>query len=131
MTPTARTLALLRRSGYTAAVVECWIPGANVRRDLFGFADVLAVAVHREPRFLLVQCTTSGHVAGRLAKAKGRSELRTWLSAGGAFEVWGWAKRGRTWTVRRVAVQGIDLANVLVDVVPRRRRRPRQPELFA
>ncbi len=33
MTPTARSLALLRRSGYLAAVVEKWIPRINRRRD--------------------------------------------------------------------------------------------------
>jgi|HubBroStandDraft_6_1064221.scaffolds.fasta_scaffold799327_3 hypothetical protein len=130
MTPTARTLALLRRCGYRAAVVESWVPRANVRRDLFGFADVLAVAAHRDPRFLLVQCTTAAHVAHRLAKAKGRPGLRTWLAAGGAFEVWGWARRGRRWTVRRVAVQGDDLRDVLLSAAPRRRRH-RQPELFS
>src|SRR5262245_3525007 len=34
---------MLRASGYTAAPVETWGPVANVRRDLFGVADVLAV----------------------------------------------------------------------------------------
>jgi hypothetical protein len=115
MTPTARTLALLRRCGYVAAVVERWLPLVNLRRDLFGCADVLAVAAH---------------VAHRLAKAKGRPALRTWLSAGGAFEVWGWARRGQRWAVRRVAVRGDELRCVTLDTPPRRRRSARQPELF-
>jgi hypothetical protein len=45
MTPPVRTLRHLRRAGYTAAVVETWIPHVNRRRDLFGFADVLAAGV--------------------------------------------------------------------------------------
>jgi hypothetical protein len=44
MTPTARTLAFLRRAGYLAAVVESWLPHTFRRRDLFGFADVPELA---------------------------------------------------------------------------------------
>jgi hypothetical protein len=131
VTPTARTLELLRRSGYLVAVVESWVPRVNARRDLFGFADVLAVSPHREPRFLLVQATTTDHVAGRLTKARGCPALRTWLQAGGAFVVDGWFKRDGRWQVRRVEVKLGDLD--LVTVAPprsRRRRRSRQPELF-
>jgi hypothetical protein len=39
MTPTARTLALMRRSGYLAAMVESWLRYANRRRDLFDCCD--------------------------------------------------------------------------------------------
>ena len=71
LTPTARTLVYLRRQGYLTAVVESWIPHANLRRDLWGFGDVLAVHP-RDRLFLLVQVTTTAHVAHRLAKAKSR-----------------------------------------------------------
>lgn len=131
MTPTARTLALLRSSGYVAAVVESWVPVANVRRDLFGFADVFAVSAHRDPPRLLVQATTADHVAARLKKAKGLATLRTCLAAGLCFEVWGWLKRGKTWEVRRVAVTGDDLADVLMSPQRKRRRPTKQQELFA
>ena len=79
MTPPARSLVYVRRLGFLAAVVEGWRPHANLRQDLFGFADALAI----HPRgglFLLVQATTAAHVAHRLAKAKGRPELATWRS---------------------------------------------------
>ena len=39
MTPTARTLVLLRAEGYVCVVAEAWLPGVNRRPDLFGFAD--------------------------------------------------------------------------------------------
>jgi hypothetical protein len=125
-------LALLRRAGYLAAVVESWIPRANVRRDLFGFADVLAVHP-RDRLFLLVQVTTAGHLAHRLAKAKIRPELAVWLRAGGGFEVHGWVQRGGRWRLRRVEVRGQDLADVLLSAPrPRRARKgQRQRELFA
>ena len=74
MTPTGRSLVYLRRLGFTAAVVERWLPRVQLRQDLFGVADVLAFHP-RDRLFLLVQVTTAGHVAHRLAKAKGRPEL--------------------------------------------------------
>jgi hypothetical protein len=100
-------------------VVERWIPKANVRRDLFGCIDVVAVR-RGESGVLAIQATTLAHVSARLAKAKGRPELRTWLAAGNRFEVWGWSYRGRRWVVKRVALRGEDLAGVVVEVPPRR-----------
>src|SRR5262245_40135020 len=103
-TPTARTLARLRDLGYTAAVVEKWVPYANVCRDLFGCIDV--IAVHPRDRIILgVQATTEAHVAHRLAKARALPELAAWLRSGGTFQVWGWCRRGRKWDVKIVAVQ--------------------------
>jgi hypothetical protein len=40
--PSARTLALLRRRGFTACVVERWIAHRGIRVDAFHFADILA-----------------------------------------------------------------------------------------
>jgi hypothetical protein len=128
--PTARTLELLRRRGFTADVVERWLPHAGVRCDLFGFGDVLACHP-RERVLLIVQATTAAHVAARLDKARDRPELGAWLQAGGAFQVWGWAKQGDRWRVKVVAVQAEDLAGVVVQALPKRRRtRHRQQELF-
>ncbi len=42
MTPTARSLEYLIRAGFIATVVERWLPHCHVRRDAFGFADILA-----------------------------------------------------------------------------------------
>jgi hypothetical protein len=131
LTPTARSLDLLRQSGYLAEPVERWLPGANLRRDLFHVGDVLAVHPHRQPAFLLVQATTRGHVQARLDKARCRPELAVWLRAGGAFEVWGWFCTGKRWDVRRVGVQAGDLAAVPLTRTPRRTRTPRQRDLFA
>jgi hypothetical protein len=131
MTPTGRSLDLLRREGYLPAVVERWIPGAGVRSDLWHFADILAVHP-RDRLFLLVQVTTAGHLAHRLAKAKRRPELAAWLRAGGRFEVHGWARRGDRWQVRRVEVHGPALADVVLCAPrPRHARKgERQRELF-
>ena len=129
MTPTARSLALLRRRGYVVDVAERWIPGANIRRDLFGCIDV--AAVHRDERGVLgIQATTAGNAAARLSKARALPALGTWLAAGNRFEVWGWAKRGRRWRVKIVAVRAGDLAAEVVECPPARRRGGRRWELL-
>jgi hypothetical protein len=80
MTPTARSLAWLRREGFTAAVVEKWLPHVYLRCDLWRFADVLSV--HSTERIvLLVQCTSIGNVSSRVAKVRSRPELRAWTLA--------------------------------------------------
>ena len=122
MTPTARTLTRLRDLGYHADVVERWLPRANVRRDLFGCIDV--VAVHPHDRVILgVQATTAAHVAHRLAKARGQPALAAWLRSGGQFQVWGWCRRGRRWEVKVGGVEADDLAAVVLQAP--RRRKPR------
>jgi hypothetical protein len=103
----------LRDDGYLAAVVERWLPHANLRRDLFGFADVLAVHPGRQ-NFLLVQATTADHVSARLKKATACPELAAWLRAGGKFEVHGWQDRAGRWQLRRVEVRGEELADVVL-----------------
>lgn len=99
--PTQRTLQLLRREGYLAAVAEKWNPHSRTRSDLFGFADVLAVRAGAP--VLAVQATSASNHSARVRKAQALPQLRTWLSAGCAFEVWSWAKRKGRWRCRRLA----------------------------
>lgn len=99
--PTARTLAELRKQGYTAAIVERWNPWAKIRQDLYGFLDVLAIKTD-EPGVLGIQTTTGSHAANRMHKAKQSPNLRIWLAGKNRFEVWAWSKRGprgsrKTW----------------------------------
>lgn len=131
MTTVSRSLDYLRRLGFLAAVVESWIPHLNRRRDLFGFADVLAIHP-RDRLFVLVQVTTAGHVADRLAKARGKAELALWLRAGGLFEVHGWTLHNGRWQVKRVGVKPEDLEPVPLTNLPSKRRRKgeRQTMLF-
>jgi carbonic anhydrase len=109
MTPTARTLAYLRKAGYTAAVTERWNPFAHIRQDLYGFIDVLAC---REGEILAVQSTTGANLSSRLAKIKAEPRARVWLAAGGKIVVHGWAKQGargkrKTWVCRFVHVDNL------------------------
>ena len=90
MTPTARSLALLRSRGLLAERVECWNPWAKVRQDLLQIGDVIFVGKH----IGLVQVTTSDHLAEREAKLRAHPNAKAWLQAGGKLWVHGWAKRG-------------------------------------
>jgi hypothetical protein len=112
MTPTARTLALLRDRGYLADVAERWLPRVNVRRDLFGCIDV--VAIKAGCAVLGVQATTATNVSHRISKARELPALRTWLACNAQFQVWGWAKRAGRWQVRIVELRGDDLGAVVV-----------------
>jgi len=98
MTPTARTLAELRKDGYLAAVVEKWNPHAKIRQDLFGCVDVLGI---REGETIAVQATSGSNVASRIKKMTDTEALHTMRKAGWTIQVWGWRKgsHGR-WEVR-------------------------------
>lgn len=105
MSPTARTLALLRSQGYHADVVEKWLPGGRVRRDWGGWGDVLAAG---DRGILMVQATTKPHISDRVRKAVSLLSLVKWLRGGGRAEVWGWYCTGpgpvgkQTWFVEAV-----------------------------
>lgn len=92
--PTVRTLKLLRASGYICAVVERWNPGAKIRQDLYGFADILAI--HEQPpgEILAVQVTSGAHHADHKAKILKEPRHRSWLMAGGKIALISWTKHG-------------------------------------
>jgi hypothetical protein len=107
MTPTARSLAYLRKEGWRAHVVEQRLPHSNITRDLFGFIDILAI---RDGEVLAVQTTSASNVASRLTKIES-DELADALAevrkAGWAIHVHGWKKpttKRRTWELRTVDV---------------------------
>lgn len=92
--PTARTLDLLRKEGWTAQTVEKWIPQTKRRVDLFGFGDVLAICPERGS--VLIQATSVSNQANRLAKVIAEPRARIWLLAGrGHHQIWvmGWGRK--------------------------------------
>lgn len=99
ISPTQLTLRALRRDGWTAQVVETWVPGANVRRDLFTFIDVLAL---RGSETLGVQATTDSNVSARVRKIAESEHVAAVREAGWGLEVWGWRKDGTRWVCRKV-----------------------------
>lgn len=97
--PTSRTLKHLRDAGYQAQVVEHWVPGANVKRDLFGFIDVLGI--HEETgEVLAVQTTSYSNMASRARKIAESDKVATVRKAGWAIHIHGWRKVGNRWQVK-------------------------------
>jgi hypothetical protein len=124
LSPTARTLDALRKSGWIACVVERFIQQRNIRVDAFGLADVLA-AHPRNRTILLVQATSLSNVSARVKKIQGRPEAQAWLAAGGAIEVWGWTRQAGKWKAKVVAITAEDMQAEVIVSLPRRRRRDR------
>lgn len=98
MTPTARSLAHLRKLGYLAAVVEKRIPRVFIMKDLFGFIDIVALS---DGITLAVQTTSGSNVAARIAKIRASADFPRVLAAGWRIVVHGWRKaaNGR-WVLR-------------------------------
>ena len=102
------SLKRLREDGWPLVqVVEHWVPGANIRRDLFGFIDILAVDGNGYgEKILAIQATSTSNISSRVHKIRDDHPvyLRQLRGAGFRVEVWGWAKRGKParWTLRTV-----------------------------
>lgn len=100
MSPTARSLKHLRDAGHVADVVEKWIPGANIRKDLFGFIDILAI---KDNQVVAVQATSDSNVSSRVNKITDHEHLALVRRVGWSVYVHGWKKntKGR-WVLREV-----------------------------
>jgi hypothetical protein len=88
--PTARTMERLTESGFVCGVVERWIPQANIRKDLFGFIDLVAM---NDMRLIAIQATSGSNLSARRKKIINESaaNARLWLEHG-EIEVWAWRK---------------------------------------
>lgn len=101
MSPTQRTLKLMRSRGWVAEVTEKWVPGANIRKDLWTFCDVLCL--HPESgEILAVQTTTASNISARIRKIADCELTPIVRKCGIGIHVHGWAapaKNKRLWTV--------------------------------
>lgn len=91
LTPSQRSLALMKQRGYTCQNVEYYNPYSKRRKDLLGFIDILCVG---KGEIIGIQATTTSHLPNREQKARGTEALYQWLRAGNKFYLHGWAKRG-------------------------------------
>lgn len=87
MSPTSRSLDLLRRQGYVAQVVEQNVPHARTKRDLFGFLDIVAI---RDGETLGVQTTDITNIAARITKIEESPHLEAVRAAGWRIVIHGW-----------------------------------------
>ena len=99
MTPTQRTLKKLRDDGWMAEVVERWVPGANIRKDLFGWIDIMAL---RDGQTLAVQCTSYSNMSARVKKIEESETIAEVRKAGWSVWVIGWRKVNNRWAERTV-----------------------------
>lgn len=100
--PTQRSLKLMRERGFYAEVVERWIPGANIRRDLFGFADLLCLGAEGE--LALVQSTSASNLAARITKIAESPLIGRVRKAGFRIYAHGWRKVKGRWEAREVDI---------------------------
>lgn len=92
--PFAANLAsrkLLESEGWTVGVVEQTIPHCFIKRDLFGFIDMVAISPTRG--ILAVQATGGGNGPARIAKIRLEPRAGLWLASGGRIVVHDWRKR--------------------------------------
>lgn len=120
MTPTQRTLKILRDGGYKAAVVERWLRYAGKfgkRQDLFGIIDIIAIT----PFETLGVQACSGSVASHYRKLveEKNQECYDWLSCPQrTLEIWAWrrilkvrGKKMKIWKpiIRRITLEDLDV----------------------
>lgn len=94
MSPTARSLALLRKDGWIAEVVERYNSFSRKRTDFIGVIDILSFKPS-EKGALGIQATSDGNGTARISKAMQEPKLKAWLQSGGLFQVWSWGKHGK------------------------------------
>jgi len=105
--PTSRSLAKLRKEGWTAQVVERWNSFAKCRQDLFGFIDIIAF---KGDIMLAVQATSGSNVSARVDKINQSQAASLWQeSPTRLIVVHGWRKVGergarKLWDCREVWV---------------------------
>ena len=87
--PTQRSLAHMRKLGYTVAVTERWNPFAKIRQDLFGFVDVLCIG---NGETVAVQCTSGDNVSSRVQKIADHENTPAVRKAGWKIVVHGWRR---------------------------------------
>lgn len=101
--PTQRSLKYMRDLGYHAEITERWIPGANLRKDLWSFCDVLCL--HKETGELVaVQTTSYSNISARVKKIAECELTPLVRKAGIEIHVHGWRKVKTRWQVRVVDI---------------------------
>lgn len=99
MSPTQRSLKLLREQGYKPWIVEHWNHFARIRQDLYGCIDILAIG---NGETIAVQTTSRGNVAARQKKIVENDYYPEMVRSGWKVQVHGWGKLKDSWQVKIV-----------------------------
>lgn len=97
--PTQRSLKWARDQSWVAEVVERWVPGANIRKDLFSIIDIVALDGSGT---VGIQSTSYSNVSKRVKKIADSDHIEALRKAGWKIIVQGWRKVGNKWTCRIV-----------------------------
>lgn len=99
--PTQLSLEKLRADGWLAEVVEKWVPGANIRKDLWGWTDIVAL---KDGQTLAVQTTSYSNISARVNKITESDTIAEVRKANWSVEVHGWRKVNNRWVCKAVDV---------------------------
>lgn len=97
MSPTARTLKMLREQGWMCDVVEKWNAYAKVRIDLFGVIDIVAICGGVTAG---IQATSGSNHSARRRKIEGEVKAKRWQEAGNELWIVSWSKKENRWRPR-------------------------------
>ncbi len=90
--PMQLSLDYLNKSGWTCEIVEHWNAFAKVRKDCFGFGDILAY--RSAGGIALVQTTSWSNFNARRKKILDSPHKRGWFLANGKVCLHGWGPKG-------------------------------------
>jgi len=99
---TQKTLKKLRSEGWNCAIVEKTIPHCFIKKDLFGFIDILAI---RGSEVLAIQTTsdkTGGNSSERVKKILAHENYPQVKAVGWKIIVHGWRKLKTGWECKEI-----------------------------
>jgi len=85
----------LRGLGMRVDLAERWIPQARQRKDLFGFADLVALSMshdREDGQIVAIQCVNT-HLEDHIRKIAALDAAKDWCAAHGGIEIHNWVKR--------------------------------------
>lgn len=103
------SLKRLREAGYTVGLVERFIAPMQIKQDLFGFIDYVAIMPGKS--VLGVQCT-NGHLKDHIEKILAEPRVKTWLQTGSRIVIHCWNQRSK----RGVKTWELDLTRIELDL---------------
>lgn len=96
---TQKALKKLRSDGYLVDIVEKTIPKTHIKKDLFGFLDLLAI---RPGQVLGIQVTSWSNISTRVKKILAHENLDIVLQSGIQVEVWAFKKGSMEPKIERI-----------------------------
>lgn len=94
MSPMQRSLRKWKELGYECHIVEHYDYWAKRKKDLFGFADILALG---QNEVVVIQTTSASNLASRITKIANAEHVGAVRKAGIKIVAEGWRKGKEGW----------------------------------